>query len=113
MARLNARFITEQVASTFHGVARGVQCADFLLAKHQFVAILNRLAVQFQNDVLGLQARLPGGERIPVVMMTGLDDTASIERAFEAGGVQFVPADVSRSALGRWRRRCARARRSL
>ena len=28
---------------------------------------------------------LPGGSRVPVVMMTGLDDVQSIERAFEVG----------------------------
>lgn len=34
--------------------------------------------------------RLPRGDRIPVVMFTGLDDAYSISRAFEAGATTFV-----------------------
>ena len=34
--------------------------------------------------------KLPGGNRVPVVMMTGLDDVGSIERAFEAGATDFI-----------------------
>jgi predicted signal transduction protein with EAL and GGDEF domain/FixJ family two-component response regulator len=33
---------------------------------------------------------LPGGENLPIVMVTGLDDSASIERAYEAGATDFV-----------------------
>jgi predicted signal transduction protein with EAL and GGDEF domain/FixJ family two-component response regulator len=43
--------------------------------------------------------RLPGGERIPVVMMTGLDDTASIERAFEAGATDFITKPINWAVL--------------
>ena len=34
--------------------------------------------------------KLPGGGRVPVVMMTGLDDVDSIERAFEVGATDFI-----------------------
>jgi predicted signal transduction protein with EAL and GGDEF domain len=43
--------------------------------------------------------RLPGGERVPVVMMTGLDDTASIERAFEAGATDFITKPINWAVL--------------
>jgi two-component system sensor histidine kinase/response regulator len=33
---------------------------------------------------------LPAGERIPVLMLTGLDDEESVDRAFEVGAVDFV-----------------------
>src|SRR5262245_57513188 len=33
---------------------------------------------------------LPTGERIPVLMLTGLDDEESVDRAFEVGAVDFV-----------------------
>jgi predicted signal transduction protein with EAL and GGDEF domain/CheY-like chemotaxis protein len=33
---------------------------------------------------------LPGGASLPIVMVTGLDDSASIERAYEAGATDFV-----------------------
>jgi PleD family two-component response regulator len=34
-------------------------------------------------------ARLPGFEHVPVLMLTGLDDDASIARAYEAGATDF------------------------
>ena len=33
---------------------------------------------------------LPGGASLPIVMVTGLDDSTSIERAYEAGATDFV-----------------------
>jgi DNA-binding response OmpR family regulator len=33
---------------------------------------------------------LPGGADLPIVMVTGCDDTASIDRAYEAGATDFV-----------------------
>ena len=33
---------------------------------------------------------LPGGAGLPIVMVTGLDDPASIELAYEAGATDFV-----------------------
>jgi len=43
--------------------------------------------------------RLPGGDRIPVIMMTGLDDTESIERAFEVGATDFVTKPINWTVL--------------
>lgn len=33
---------------------------------------------------------LPGGATLPIIMVTGLDDSTSIERAYEAGATDFV-----------------------
>lgn len=38
---------------------------------------------------------LPGGAHVPIVMMTGLDDTASIHRAFEAGATSFITKPIN------------------
>ena len=42
---------------------------------------------------------LPGGSRVPVVMMTGLDDTQSIERAFEVGATDFITKPINWAVL--------------
>jgi signal transduction histidine kinase/CheY-like chemotaxis protein len=34
--------------------------------------------------------KLPGGEHLPILMMTGLDDVASINRAYEVGATDFL-----------------------
>jgi predicted signal transduction protein with EAL and GGDEF domain len=43
--------------------------------------------------------RRPGGERVPVVMMTGLDDTASIEHAFQVGATDFITKPINWAVL--------------
>ncbi|MBE0602185.1 MAG: response regulator, partial [Deltaproteobacteria bacterium] len=44
--------------------------------------------------------RMPGGERVPIVMMTGLNDLASIQRAYEVGVTDFVIKPVNWVVLG-------------
>ncbi|HTT11017.1 MAG TPA: EAL domain-containing protein [Burkholderiaceae bacterium] len=43
--------------------------------------------------------QLAGGDRVPVIMMTGLDDTESIERAFEVGATDFVTKPINWAVL--------------
>jgi diguanylate cyclase (GGDEF)-like protein/PAS domain S-box-containing protein len=42
---------------------------------------------------------LPGGARIPVVMMTGLEDVQSIARAFEVGATDFITKPINWTIL--------------
>jgi diguanylate cyclase (GGDEF)-like protein/PAS domain S-box-containing protein len=44
--------------------------------------------------------RLPGGDRVPVLMMTGLDDISSIHRAYEVGATDFVTKPIHWVILG-------------
>jgi diguanylate cyclase (GGDEF)-like protein/PAS domain S-box-containing protein len=37
---------------------------------------------------------LPHGQRVPVLMLTGLNDTESIERAYEAGATDFITKPI-------------------
>jgi predicted signal transduction protein with EAL and GGDEF domain/DNA-binding response OmpR family regulator len=43
--------------------------------------------------------QLPGGAALPVVMMTGLDDTESIERAFQVGATDFITKPINWTVL--------------
>jgi len=38
---------------------------------------------------------MPGGENVPVVMMTGLDDVQSIEHAFRVGATDFITKPIN------------------
>ena len=51
--------------------------------------------------------------RIPVIMLTGLDDTASIERAYESGATDFIAKPVSSTLLAYRVRYALRASRML
>jgi len=44
--------------------------------------------------------KIPGGEHVPVVMMTGLDDMASIHRAYDAGATDFITKPINWVILG-------------
>ena len=44
--------------------------------------------------------RLPGGDRVPILMMTGLDDLSSIHRAYEVGATDFVTKPIHWVILG-------------
>ena len=55
----------------------------------------------------------PGGEQTPILMVTGLDDTASILRAYEAGATDFIPKPVHWVILGQRARYMLRASRTL
>ena len=35
----------------------------------------------------------PRGERLPIIMLTGLEDTSSIERAYDEGATDFIQTD--------------------
>jgi diguanylate cyclase (GGDEF)-like protein len=43
---------------------------------------------------------LPGGQHIPVLMMTGLEDLESINHAFEAGATDFITKPINIPLLG-------------
>ncbi len=45
---------------------------------------------------------LPGGERIPILMVTALNDPESVNRAFEAGADDYIIKPVNRTVL--WQR---------
>jgi diguanylate cyclase (GGDEF)-like protein/PAS domain S-box-containing protein len=43
---------------------------------------------------------MPGKETVPVLMMTGLDDTASIHHAYEVGATDFITKPINWAILG-------------
>ncbi len=43
--------------------------------------------------------RLPGGADLPIVMVTGCDDTLSIDRAYEAGATDFIVKPINWTLL--------------
>jgi diguanylate cyclase (GGDEF)-like protein len=60
--------------------------------------------------------RMPGGEHVPVLMLTGLDDDASIARAYEVGATDFFVKSTQWSLLAgrlRYLLRAARTRQEL
>lgn len=55
--------------------------------------------------------RLPGGEFIPILMITGLDDLDSIQRAYEVGATDFIAKPFNWLVLSQRVKHMARVRR--
>ena len=63
------------------------------------------LDVMMPNGMDGFAAcsefkKLPSGEHMPVLMMTGLEDLDSINRAFEVGATDFITKPINIALLG-------------
>ena len=73
-----------------------------MLKEHKSDLILLDVMLPGLNgvDVCRELRKMPGGERIPVLMITGLDDVESIARAYEAGATDFVTKPVNWVILG-------------
>lgn len=56
--------------------------------------------------------RLPGGAHTPIVMLTGLDDVASIDRAYDAGATDFVTKPINYRILTQRMRYMSRAKQT-
>jgi diguanylate cyclase (GGDEF)-like protein len=56
---------------------------------------------------------LPGGQHVPVLMMTGLDDVASIDRAYLSGATDFITKPINWPVLGHRARYMLRAGRGF
>jgi diguanylate cyclase (GGDEF)-like protein/PAS domain S-box-containing protein len=57
--------------------------------------------------------KLEGGEHAPVLMMTGLDDADSINRAYQVGATDFITKPIAWPMLGHRVRYLLRAQRAL
>ena len=55
---------------------------------------------------------LPGGDRVPVLMITALNDQESIDRCFDAGATDYLTKPISNQVLRRRVRRMLRTRQA-
>ena len=68
----------------------GQQALDMLAAGLPDVVLLDALMPDMDGfDACRLLREMPGAASLPVLMLTGLDDNASISRAYEAGATDF------------------------
>ncbi|MEC5160261.1 EAL domain-containing protein [Janthinobacterium sp. CG_S6] len=85
------------------------------------------LLAHFQPDVILMDAvmpvmdgfsacarmqALPGGSAVPVLMITALQDNASVERAFAAGASDYIPKPIHYAVLSQRVRRIIEANRA-
>ncbi len=59
------------------------------------------------------QLRREAGDELPIIMVTGMDDVDSVQRAFDAGATDFMAKPVNRALIGHRVNYLLRARRVL
>ncbi|MGH8611571.1 MAG: putative bifunctional diguanylate cyclase/phosphodiesterase [Gammaproteobacteria bacterium] len=94
--RLIAREGLEAAGFEAHEAGDGEAALQTLSVLHPDIVVMDVI----MPIVDGFEAcrrlrRLPGGTHLPVLMITGLDDTASIKKAYEAGATDFATKPIN------------------
>jgi two-component system, cell cycle sensor histidine kinase and response regulator CckA len=114
LMRLLAREALERVGLTVVEAEDGRQAVEVYRRARPALVLLDLLMPEMDGfSVCRTLRRIPGGEQTPILIMTGLDDEASIQRAYEAGATDFVTKPINDMVLGQRALYMLRASRSV
>ncbi|HEY9846134.1 MAG TPA: response regulator, partial [Candidatus Caenarcaniphilales bacterium] len=89
--RMLLRLALEQEGYQVAEAADGESCLAACQRRQPDVVLLDALMPVMDGFTCCTQLQtLPGGDRIPVLMITVLDDPDSVDRAFEVGAVDYI-----------------------
>jgi light-regulated signal transduction histidine kinase (bacteriophytochrome) len=89
----------------------GEQCLSAYTRLHPDIILLDAMMPIMDGFTCCTQLQtLPDGKRTPVLMITGLDDRVSVDRAFEAGAIDYVTKPIHWPLLRQRVRRLLQAR---
>ncbi|MGB5257299.1 MAG: response regulator, partial [Woeseiaceae bacterium] len=71
--------------------------ACIAFAKHEPVMVLLDVEMPIQDGISACAQirRLPGGETVPIVMVTGRDDIEAVDEAYQAGATDFIAKPIN------------------
>src|SRR2546425_6947121 len=99
--RLLMRETLEQAGFTVAETEDGVQALSAFVRVRPDIVLLNVVMPKLDGFTTCATLRtLPGGAHTPVLMVTGLDDMESINRAYEAGATDFITKPFNWTILG-------------
>jgi sigma-B regulation protein RsbU (phosphoserine phosphatase) len=108
--RMILRQILEQDGYQVTEVENGEQCLNAYSQERPDMVLLDGIMPVMDGFDCCIQLQmLPWGDRTPVLMITGLDDQQSVDRAFEAGATDFVTKPIHPPLLRRRLRRLLEA----
>jgi diguanylate cyclase (GGDEF)-like protein/PAS domain S-box-containing protein len=112
-SRLLLKAVLEQAGFTVEEVGDGEQAVASFRRRPPDLAILDVLMPRRDGfEACAEMRRLPGGEALPILILTGLDDIASIRKAYDAGATDFASKPISPLLLEHRLRYMLRARRT-
>jgi diguanylate cyclase (GGDEF)-like protein len=111
--RLLLRHALEQDGYDVAEAHDGVQALDNFISVQPDIVLMDAAMPELDGFAAcaSLQ-RLPGGENTPILMITGLNDDASVERAFTAGATDYITKPVNWAVLRQRVRRMVSERRA-
>ena len=108
--RMLLRHALEQDGYDIQEADDGAQCIRLCESSMPDVVLMDgRMPEMDGFETCEALRALPGGSRMPILLITGLDDEASVNRAFEAGATDFVSKPVNWAVLRQRVRRMVEA----
>ena len=112
--RLLMRETLEQAGFTVEEAEDGAHALSAFVRVRPDIVLLNVLMPKMDGFTTCATLRtLPGGAHTPVLMVTGLDDIESINRAYEVGATDFITKPFNWTILGHRVRYLLRASRAV
>ena len=112
--RLLAREILEQNGFTVTEADNGRNALEHFAATGGDLVLLDVMMPELDGFATCQRLRqTPAGSQVPIVMMTGLEDSASIQRAYDAGATDFIVKPIIWSILAQRARYILRASNAL
>jgi PAS domain S-box-containing protein len=112
--RLLIRQTLERVGFACEEAENGNQALQRFAAAQPDIVLLDVMMPELDGYETCARLRaMPGGATVPVVMLTGLDDDESIDRAYQVGATDFISKPITWGVLGYRVRYLLRASRAL
>ncbi|HEU5284186.1 MAG TPA: response regulator, partial [Burkholderiales bacterium] len=101
MMRLLIRQTLERVGFVCEEAANGNQALERFASAQPDIVLLDVMMPELDGYETCARLRaMPGGATVPVVMLTGLDDDESIDRAYQVGATDFISKPITWGVLG-------------
>ena len=98
--RLQIRQRLQKEGYRVEEVSNGQQCLAAYTELHPDIILLDGMMPVMDGFSCCSQLRsLAGGDRIPILIITGLDDEASVNWAFEAGATDYITKPIHWAVL--------------
>ncbi|MBI3799883.1 MAG: response regulator [Deltaproteobacteria bacterium] len=106
--------VLRQAGFAVEEAEEGQQALSIFLQAQPDIVLLDVILPDIDGFAVCATLRtLPGGEHTPVLMVTGLDDTESIKRAYEVGATDFITKPLNWEILSHRVRYMLRASRAM
>jgi phosphoserine phosphatase RsbU/P len=96
LSRRILRFLLQKSSYQVVEATNGVECLEyFLIEKPDIVILDGRMPVMDGFTCCQKLRQMPEGGHIPILVLTGLEDEASIEQAFAVGATDYITKPIN------------------